>query len=50
MQIIKPEHGRNRAKSMIGRAEFNKYIEMHGGFTCTRTRIAALNRFQCYFT
>jgi hypothetical protein len=50
-QIIQPGNGRHRLKGKISSPEFNKYIQVHGGFVCARTRKKVLERWHtCYLS
>ncbi len=43
-QLIQPNKARSRLKGRISIAEFNKYLQSHCGFLCTRTRRKNLTR------
>ena len=43
-QVIQPNHRRCRLRGKITAAEFNKALEAHEGFVCTRTRQTRLTR------
>jgi hypothetical protein len=44
-QVIQPNKTRSRLKGKISIAEFNKYLQSHCGFVCTRTRRRNLTRY-----